>query len=43
VLYCPPNLAYGPKGAGPIPPNSLLIFKLELLQILPADLSVGKG
>ena len=43
MLYCPPNLAYGPKGAGPIPPNSLLIFKLELLQILPADLSVGKG
>ena len=43
MLYCPPNLAYGPKGAGPIPPNSLLIFKLELLQVLPADVSVGKG
>jgi FKBP-type peptidyl-prolyl cis-trans isomerase len=43
ILFCPPSLAYGPRGAGPIPPNSLLIFKLELLQILPADLSVGKG
>ena len=43
MLYCPPNLAYGPKGVGPIPPNSLLIFKIELLQVLPPDVSVGKG
>lgn len=43
MLFCPPSLAYGPKGVGPIPPNSLLIFKLELIQVLPADLSVGKG
>jgi FKBP-type peptidyl-prolyl cis-trans isomerase len=43
MLYAPPKLAYGPKGAGPIPPNSALIFKIELIGILPRDASVGNG
>ncbi|MEX0942387.1 MAG: FKBP-type peptidyl-prolyl cis-trans isomerase [Pseudomonadales bacterium] len=30
-LFVPPNLAYGPAGQGPIGPNSLLIFDIELL------------
>jgi FKBP-type peptidyl-prolyl cis-trans isomerase len=43
LLYVPPALGYGDKGAGPIPPNSVLVFKLELIDIAPDPSSVGKA
>lgn len=33
-LYIPPDLGYGPRGQGPIPPNSTLIFEIEMLDIV---------
>jgi FKBP-type peptidyl-prolyl cis-trans isomerase FklB len=33
-LFIPPHLAYGEKGVGPIGPNVLLIFEIEVLDIV---------
>jgi FKBP-type peptidyl-prolyl cis-trans isomerase FkpA len=33
TLYIPPSLGYGNSTGGPIPPNSILIFDIELVNV----------
>ncbi len=43
TLYIPPEQGYGENGAGPIPPNSVLIFRIQLVDVLPAAGSTSLG
>lgn len=43
ILSVPPALAYGNEGAGQIPPGSTLIFRIELIAVLPGPGRIGQG
>jgi FKBP-type peptidyl-prolyl cis-trans isomerase len=41
ILYVPPSLGYGAHGPDAIPPNSLLIFRIQLLGVLQHSPAMG--
>ena len=43
MLYVPSNLGYGAEGQGPIPPGAPLIFRIELIDVLPGPGRIQQG
>ena len=44
ILYVPPSLGYGDEGAGGvIPPGAALVFRIELVGVLPGEGRVQQG
>ena len=43
ILYVPPDLGYGAEGNEKIPPGSALIFRIELIDVLPGPGTVQTG
>jgi FKBP-type peptidyl-prolyl cis-trans isomerase len=45
ILYVPPNLGYGDEGTpgGPITPGAALIFRIELIDVLPGPGRIQNG
>ena len=42
VLHIPPELGYGERGTRNIPPNSVLIFDINLIEVNPVGARVGE-
>ena len=43
ILWVPPALGYGEQGQGPIPGNSVLEFRIQLLGVLKHDVPPQQG
>jgi FKBP-type peptidyl-prolyl cis-trans isomerase len=43
MLYVPPNLGYGADSPDPIPPNSVLVFRIQLLGVLKQPNGPAQG
>ena len=43
TVWAPPNRAYGDEDKGPIPANSVLVFRIQLIDFLPAPRLTGQG
>lgn len=37
TLFVPPALGYGERASGPIPPNSVMIFRVKLIDMMTLD------
>jgi len=42
TLYVPPELGYGAQDKGPIPGNSVMVFRIELIGVLPSKVPSPK-
>ncbi len=43
LLTVPPSLGYGDEAMGPIPPGAVLMFRMELLAVLPRSGGAASG
>jgi peptidylprolyl isomerase/FKBP-type peptidyl-prolyl cis-trans isomerase FklB len=42
-IFVPADLGYGEEGGGPIPPGATLVFRIELIDVLPGPRHVSGG
>lgn len=42
-VYVPAELGYGKEGKGDVPPNAVMIFRMELIDFLPSGLNNNRG
>jgi peptidylprolyl isomerase/FKBP-type peptidyl-prolyl cis-trans isomerase FklB len=42
-VWAPPKEGYGEEDNGPIPGNSVLVFRIQLIDVLPEGGTIGRG